>query len=206
MTKTKSRGTANVALSLCSSVEEITPAEYDSSGRSVMSKLDRFLKWVDIANDFVGRWISLLVLPLIVVILYEVLMRYVLHQSQDWVPETSQFLFSALFGLGGGYILLNGGHVKLDLLYDRLSPRLKAALDVATFIFFLIYCGVLFWKGALMGWDSLKIMERSQSSWGPILFPFKFIIPIGTGLLILQGVVKFIRDISILTKRNGHGR
>jgi TRAP-type mannitol/chloroaromatic compound transport system permease small subunit len=171
-----------------------------------MSKLNRLLKRVDTLNDFIGNWICLLILPLIAIILYEVLMRYVLRQSQDWVPETSQFLFGAVFVLGGGYILLNGGHVRLDLLYDRLSPRLKAALDVATFIFFLLFCGVLFWKGALMGWDSLKIMERSQSSWGPLLFPIKFIIPIGTGLLILQGFVKLIRDILILTKRDGFGR
>lgn len=156
-------------------------------------------------NDFVGRWMSLLIFPLIGIILYEVLMRYVLRQSQDWVPETSQFLFGCLFVLGGGYILLHGGHVRLDLLYDRLSPRLKAVFDVATFIFFLLFCGVLFWKGARMGWDSLKIMERSQSSWGPILFPIKFIIPLGTGLLLLQGVVKLIRDILIITKRNGLG-
>jgi TRAP-type mannitol/chloroaromatic compound transport system permease small subunit len=182
------------------------PVTGDSGSRCVMSKLNRILKWVDRTNDFIGKWICLLVLPLIVIILYEVLMRYVLRQSQDWVPETSQFLFGALFVLGGGYILLNGGHVRLDLLYDRLSPRLKAASDVATFIFFLIFCGVLFWKGALMGWDSLKIMERSQSSWGPILFPIKFLIPVGTGLLILQGFAKFIRDLFILVKRNSHGR
>jgi len=170
-----------------------------------MSKLNGFLKLVDTVNDFIGRWISLLIFPIIGIILYEVLMRYILRQSQDWVPETSQFLFGSLFVLGGGYILLNGGHVRLDLLYDRLAPRPKAALDVATFIFFLLFCGVLFWKGALMGWDSLKIMERSQSAWGPILFPIKFIIPIGTGLLILQGIVKLIRDILIVAKRNGFG-
>ena len=170
-----------------------------------MSKLNRFLKWVDTINHFIGRWISLLIFPLIGIILYEVLMRYILQQSQDWVPETSEFLFGALFVLGGGYIFLNGGHVRLDLLYERLSPRLKAALDVATFIFFFLFCGVLFWKGTLMGWDSLKIMERSQSAWGPILFPIKFIIPVGTGLLILQGLVKLIRDILILAKRNGLG-
>ena len=170
-----------------------------------MSRLHRFFKWIDTINDFIGRWISLLIFPLIGIILYEVLMRYILRQSQDWVPETSQFLFGALFVLGGGYILLNGGHVRLDLLYERLSPRFKAAMDVATFIFFFLFCGVLFWKGALMGWDSLKIMERSQSSWGPILFPIKFIIPIGTGLLILQGIVKLIRDILILAKRDDLG-
>jgi len=64
---------------------------------------------------------------------------------------------------------------------------------------------VLFWKGALMGWDSFKMMERSQSSWGPILFPIKFVIPVGTGLLILQGLVKLIRDMLILTKRDSLG-
>jgi TRAP-type mannitol/chloroaromatic compound transport system permease small subunit len=168
--------------------------------KNIMSKLSRFVKFIDTVNDFIGRCVSFLIFPIIVVILYEVVMRYFLKLSQDWVPETSQYLFGALFLLGGGYVLLHNGHVKLDILYDRLSARTKALLDICTFVLLLMYGVVLIWKGGLTAWDSLMTLERSQSGWSPLMFPIRFGIPIGAALLVLQGIVKFIRDIVIVTK------
>ena len=104
--------------------------------------------------------------------------------------------------LGGGYVFLHEGHVRLDALYERFTPRVKAILDLITFIFFFIFCGVLIWKGWLMGWDSLMMLERTQSAFAPPLYPIKLVIPVGAGLLILQGLAKFIRDLSIATMRN----
>lgn len=80
--------------------------------------------------------------------------------------------------------------------------KVKAILDLITSIFFVLFCGVLIWKGWLMAWDSLMMLERTQSAFAPPLYPIKFVIPIGAGLLMLQGLVKFIRDLSTATMRN----
>jgi TRAP-type mannitol/chloroaromatic compound transport system permease small subunit len=129
-------------------------------------------------------------------------MRYLLLESQSWAPETSTFLFGGLFVLGGGYGYLHGGHVTLDLFYNRLSPKGKAILDLITSIFVFIFLGVLIWKGWVMARDSLIILERSGSAFAPPLFPIKVAIPIGSSLLMLQVLVKFIRDLRIATGRN----
>jgi TRAP-type mannitol/chloroaromatic compound transport system permease small subunit len=53
-----------------------------------------------------------------------------------------------------------------------------------------------------MAWDSLITMERSPSAFAPILLPFKMLIPIGSVLLLLQGLAKFIRDLQFLFDGN----
>lgn len=162
----------------------------------------RLLRFIDHATEWIGKVISFFVLTIIGMIVYEVAMRYLFVKSQLWVPETSLFFFGALFALGGGYTLLHGGHVNMDVIYSRFSPKTKAITDLVTSILFFIFCGVLIWKGWLIGWDALVTLERSPSAFAPPLFPIKLIIPIGAGLLVVQGIAKFIRDLSIATTRS----
>jgi len=104
-------------------------------------KVVRLLRFIDNANEWVGRVVSFFVLAIMGVVIYEVAMRYLLVKSQLWVPETSLFLFGALFVLGGGYVFLHGSHVRLDAIYARFSPKVKAILDLITAIFFFLFCG-----------------------------------------------------------------
>lgn len=156
------------------------------------------LSLIDLINEWVGKIISVLIFPIIGMVIFEVVMRYFLHESQLWVPETSVFLFGCLFLLGGGYAYLHDAHVRLDALYERFTPRMKAIADILTSWFFFLFCGILIWKGWVMAWDSLITMERSPSAFAPLLLPFKMLIPIGSILLLLQGLAKFIRDLQFL--------
>jgi len=167
-----------------------------------MFKVDRLLHVIDNVNEWVGKVVSFFTLAIIAVITYEVVMRYLLVKSQSWAPEMSTFLFGGLFLLGGGYGYLYGGHVNLDLLYIRFSPRGKAILDLITSIFVFLFLGVLIWKGWLMAWDSLIILETSGSAFAPPLFPIKLAIPIGGSLFMLQVIVKLIRNLYIATGRS----
>lgn len=162
------------------------------------------LNLIDRANEWIGKVVSFLIFPIIGVVIFEVIMRYFLHKSQLWVPETSVFLFGSLFVLGGGYAFLHNGHVRLDVIYERFRPRLKASADLVTCVFFFIFCGVLIWKGWAMAWDSLITMERSPSAYEPLLFPIKMVVPVGSALLLLQGLAKFIRDLSLILGGGEH--
>lgn len=160
-------------------------------------KVLRLLSFVDRANERIGKGASFFVLAIMGVVIYDVLMRYFLTKPQSWAPEVSEFFFGALFILGGGYTLLKGGHVRMDAIYSHLSPKFKAILDLATSIFFFLSCGVLLWGGWLMGWHSFLLRETTSSAFAPPLFPMKLLLPVGAGLLILQGVAKFIRDLRV---------
>jgi len=166
-----------------------------------VNKIFRLLRFIDNINEWAGKIVSFFVLAIMGIVIYAIVMRYLFVKSQLWASEICSFLFGALFVLGGGYTLLHQGHVRMDILFGRFSPKVKAILDLVTSMFFFLFCGVLIWKGWLMGWDSLVMLERSQSAFSPPLYPIKFVIPIGAGLLILQGLAKFIRDLSIATMR-----
>ncbi len=87
------------------------------------------------------------------------------------------------------------------MVYNRFGPRGKAIVDMFTFIFFFIFCYVLIWKSWPTALESFLTMERSASAFAPILFPFRMVIPVGVGLLLLQGIAKFMRDILVLSGR-----
>lgn len=84
----------------------------------------------------------------------------------------------------------------MDIFYNRFPPRMKAIVDVVTTVFFFVVCGSLLWKGGVMGWTSLMLLERSTSVWHPPLYPLKLTMPIAAFLILLQGLAKFIRDLN----------
>lgn len=167
-----------------------------------MQKLNQSLRFIDTACDWLGKIVSYLIFPLIAVVMFEVLMRYLLRRSQLWSPETSEFLFAAIFVMGSAYTFIHGGFVRMDAIFGRLSPGAQIILDLVTSVLAFIFVGVLLWKGWLMSWDSLMMFERSQTAWSPPIYPVKLMIPLGAVLLLLELVVKFIRDLSKAIKGN----
>ena len=86
----------------------------------------------------------------------------------------------------------------MDVIYMRLSLRLRAILDVVTFSLFLTFVGVLLWQTWEYALVALSKLETSNSVWSPPVYPVKMLMPIGAFMLLLQGVAKFIRDLYIL--------
>ena len=91
-----------------------------------------FVRAVSAVNEWVGSAFSLLILPLIFLVVFEVVMRYGLQSPTIWGTETITFVFAAYILLGGGYTLLHASHVNMDVVHGRLSRRSRAILDVLT--------------------------------------------------------------------------
>ena len=132
---------------------------------------------------------------LVGVLAYEVTMRYVFNSPTIWGQELSLFLFGTTGMIGGAYVLLHKAHVNLDLLYSRVTRRKQAILDLITAPVFFFVTILIIWYGMDFALNSWKILEISSSPWHPPYYPVKTIIPIAALLLLLQGVVKFIRDL-----------
>lgn len=165
-----------------------------------MGKESYFVRLVDSINEWVGKFTSYLVLFMIAIIIYEIFVRYFLDRPTIWVHEKSSFIFGVSIMLGGGYALLYRAHVNMDIIYNRFSPRGKAILDLITSVLFFSFALVLVWMGGEFALNSLKVLETSSTTWDPPIYPIKLTIPIGGGLLLLQGLSKFIRDLSIAIK------
>ncbi len=165
-----------------------------------MKALNHFLHLIDWTNAQVGKILSYFMLLVFGLMMMEVVRRYVFNAPTVWAGELTQMLFGAYVILCGGYILASGGHVNVDILYSRLSRRTQAILDIITAVLFFLFCLMLVVNGGSLAWESLSTFERSQSAWNPPIYPIKVMIPVGAGLLLLQGVAKLIRDILILVK------
>lgn len=100
-----------------------------------------------------------------------------------------------IVALAGGYCLLHGGHVKVDIFYNRWSPRAKAIVDLITYLSIFVICVVLVKYGGKMMWQSFSIGEISTSVWEYTMWPVRMMVPIAGVLLGLQALAKWIRDM-----------
>lgn len=156
-----------------------------------------FMRGVTRLNDFIGRWVALLVFAMFAFLLLEVGFRYLFNSPTVWTNELTQMLFGIYAVMSGGYIMAHRGHVNVDLLHSHLKPRKRAALDIVTSLVFFIFTLALLWFGIDMAQESMSSWETSYSAWNPPIWPVKLAIPIGTALLVLQGLVKLLEDIAI---------
>ncbi|MGB9698055.1 MAG: TRAP transporter small permease subunit [Thermodesulfobacteriota bacterium] len=159
--------------------------------------MPKFLRTIDLLNEKIGKGVSYLIIFLLIVIIYEIICRYLFNNPTIWAHETSQMIYGAYVILLGGYVLQRGGHVNVEILYGRFSPRQKAIIDLFTWLLFFYFCGLLLIKGSEMAWDSFKVRETEPTAFAPPIYPIKMTIPIGAFLLLLQGFAKFVRDLQM---------
>jgi TRAP-type mannitol/chloroaromatic compound transport system permease small subunit len=163
-----------------------------------MAVLNSIIRTIDGVNRWVGEILSYFLFLMFGLLMLEVLLRYIFNAPTVWANELSQFVFGSYAVLSGGYILLGGGHVNVDIVYSHLSVKRKAALDISTSILFFLFCGLLLYFGSAMAFESLITLEHSQSAWDPPIYPVKLMIPLGALLVILQGLSKLILDFYAL--------
>lgn len=159
-----------------------------------MRVLGKVFHIIDMISEWSGKLVSFLLLPLMAFIVYDVLMRYVFNRPTDWAHELSYLMFGTIWIIGGAYALVKGSHVKMEVIYNRLPLRRRAIIDLITAPLFFVFIGILLWKGWDLAWSSVLRLEHSNSFWSPPIYPVKMMIPLGAFLLLLQGVVRFIRD------------
>lgn len=133
---------------------------------------------------------------MVVVIAYEVIARYFFDRPTTWSMELSTYLLAVYCMLGGGFTLLRGGHVSVDIIYGRFHYRTKAILSCLTSVLFFIFVIVILWYGWDMAHKAYKYNETSGTIMDWPLLPTIIMVPIGAFLLLLQGIVKLIGDLT----------
>jgi TRAP-type mannitol/chloroaromatic compound transport system permease small subunit len=151
---------------------------------------------VDRLSTFIGKTFAWSAVLLTALISWEVFSRYVLNHPHAWMLDVQIMLYGTLFMTAGAYTLSKNGHVRGDVLYGFFRPRTQATLDlILYFLFFMPGIVALTWAGWIFFNDSLAIREQTFSAEALPIYPFKFIIPLAGGILLLQGVVEIIRCI-----------
>jgi TRAP-type mannitol/chloroaromatic compound transport system permease small subunit len=149
----------------------------------------------DNINEWAGKIFSWLVVVLTVVMVIDVFMRNIGFPTA-WGFETVKFLFGAHFMLVAGYGLLYGSHVRIDLLTDRMSKMTESIISLICYlILFLPFVVIWFYYGWGYFYTSWSIGEKSWSTWGPPLYPIKYVIPIAALFLIIQGISEIMKIV-----------
>ena len=156
---------------------------------STVRGIDRFTRAL-------AMFFALMVVPLVLIMVYEVLARYLFNAPTIWAYDLSYQLYGSHFMLGAAYALYRGAHIRTDVFYHKWSVRRKGVIDATLYILFF-FPGMVFYFW--MGWDefthSWDIGERSDASpWRPIIWPFKGIIPLAVLLLFIQGISEFLKS------------
>lgn len=162
-------------------------------------RLANILHRVDTITDWSGKIVSVFYLPLVAAMVYETGARYLFNAPTVWAHPLSILMCAGIGILGGVYCLRHGAHVKMDLFYSRLSPRGRAAIDIITSLFFFIFIIMLVYKGWEFALDSIIKNEwLTGFRWRAVVYPVKVLIPLTGCVVLLQGLAKFIRDLSLL--------
>ncbi|MDZ7760345.1 MAG: TRAP transporter small permease [Desulfovermiculus sp.] len=159
----------------------------------------KILLIIDRINEFVGNYISLIVVPMAFLIVFETFLRYVLNSPTVWGSELATFLFVTYTFLGCGYTYLKNSHANMNAFYDRFSRRIRSIFDIITSTAFFTYCLVLLWQSSKYAFDVLMTWRHTGTDWNPPLAPVLMTLPLGAFLLLLQGIAKLVRDVKLVS-------
>jgi TRAP-type mannitol/chloroaromatic compound transport system permease small subunit len=160
----------------------------------------RILAFIDGISTWTGKAVSVLSLFVAIIISYEIVARQVFNAPTTWAAESTVFACAVLYLLGGAWTLLQDGHVRVDVLHNRFSPRAKAIVEVITFVPFALYIGVMLWATSKYALQSVELRETTMTPWNPPIYPIKVVMVIAFVLLLLQQTAKVVRDLYFIFK------
>ncbi len=163
-----------------------------------------FVRLVDGFTERVGRAVSWLVLAMVLIGAYNAVARYLgrglgVNLSSNAYLEAQWYLFSLVFLLGAAYTFKHDNHVRVDVLYGRMSKRGRLWIDlIGTVVFLLPFSLFTLW----VSWPSVRnswtVLEGSPDPGGLPRYPIKSMILVAFALLALQGCAEVVRGIALL--------
>jgi TRAP-type mannitol/chloroaromatic compound transport system permease small subunit len=163
--------------------------------KKVLAKFDQLSIWS-------AKVVSGAVLVMVLAIAYDVILRYLFSAPTVWQYDISYMLGGSIIILGAGYVHLKHRHVRVDIIYNRFSPRTRLTLEVLfTLVFFFPFLTGLIVVAAEHALHAYEVKEFSEVGfWRPLMWPFRSVIPVGLSILLLQGLANFVRDLHVLVK------
>ena len=157
---------------------------------------------IDSLSEWAGKTICWFCVALVMLMTFEVIMRYVFNAPTLWVYETSIMIGTTIYIVAWSYAHRHHSHVRVDVFYIRLSLRGKAIIDVvgdlllfSPLIIILVYASVD-WTWA--SWLEGEVMP--QTGWYPPHAPLRTVVTMALCLFALQGGAQFIRDLYVLIR------
>ncbi|MDT8379605.1 MAG: TRAP transporter small permease subunit [Desulfotignum sp.] len=149
-----------------------------------------------------GDITSFLVYPLLIIVVYEVFMRYVFNAPTTWGFEATTFLYGLHYMFGLSYADVHGAHVKVDIFTSLMSEKIQTVLSIITnlILFMPVTICLTIW-GIKYAYTSTVGLEVNATSWAPPLWPLKILMALCLIFLLLQGFANLLKDINSLKQQ-----
>ncbi len=160
-----------------------------------MTSLQKLENWIDNFSTRVGKLAALLLLLLIGNVFYDVIMRYLFNDVSIGMQEMEWHLYASIFLLGISYTLSQNAHVRVDLIYERLSPKKQAFIDISgTLVFLIPFCALIAWYGIGFAHEAYTLGEKSGDPGGlPYRWIIKAMIPFSMSLVLISSIGFMLR-------------
>lgn len=164
-----------------------------------MHALLKFSNAIDGLNRFIGKYIIWAILASTVISAVNAVIRKAFNVGSNAFLEIQWYLFAATFLLCAAFTLLNGEHVKIDVLYSRWNKRAQTWIDVFGFTCFLLpFSAAIVWFSLPFFLNGYQSGEISPNAGGLIRWPVYALMPLGFSLLFLQGTSELIKRLAFL--------
>jgi len=164
-----------------------------------VSSLLYLSRWIDRLSEFIGRWLSWLVLAAVLISAANAIVRKAFDMSSNAFLEIQWYLFAAVFLLAAGYTMLRQEHVRIDVVLSRFSRRTQVKVEIfglVAFVFPFVFAVIdLVWP---VLWQAYVSGEVSSNAGGLIRWPVFALLPIGFALLGLQAISELIKRVAFL--------
>jgi TRAP-type mannitol/chloroaromatic compound transport system permease small subunit len=163
-----------------------------------MDAIDRITNVIDRISNWSGKTVAWLIFPMFIVLVWEVIVRKLFHPT-IWANDVATMAYGTHFLLAAAYALHLQKHIRTDFVSQHFSLRTQMYLDIAQYLLFFLPGMVMFlwlsWEFAAESWD---LREQLMTTWRPPAYLYKTVIPLSTGLLLLQGVAEVLKCIKTL--------
>lgn len=164
-----------------------------------MQALLKLSRAIDAFNTVVGKWVSWLVLVAVIISAVNAVVRKVFDVSSNTYLELQWVLFSIVFLLASPWTLINGEHIKIDIVNHLLPLKVRSWIDMIGHVFFLLpFCILLLWTSIPFFLVSYHQNEQSFSAGGLPQWPVKSLIMIGIALLLVQSISEIIKRAAVM--------
>ncbi|ORT49673.1 C4-dicarboxylate ABC transporter [Vibrio sp. qd031] len=163
-----------------------------------MRSLQTLERAINKLSDLLGVISATLFLLLVANVVYDVVMRYAFNDVSIAFQEMEWHLFSAVFLLGVPYALKAGGHVRVDILYEKLSRKVQAWIDLLGVLFFLLpFCLLVTWYGVSFAQESYLLGETSGDPGGlSHRWLIKAMIPLSFFFMAVSGLGMLLHSLN----------
>ena len=162
-----------------------------------MAALLKLSRLIDSINEWIGKLIMWLILGAVLISAGNAIMRKAFNVGSNAYLEIQWYLFSAVFMLGVGYVMLRNAHVRIDFISSRLSKRTNAIIDAIGIVIFTIPLSIIMIN---LGWPLFERAwlsgEMSQNAGGLIRWPVLALVPLGFAVLLVQSVSELIKRVA----------